>query len=208
MNTAHGDFVPAAGHHWLLPLYDPFMRLFTRERRWRGAIVDSLDLAPNDIVVDVGCGTGSLAVMAKEKVPQATVIGIDPDRKVLNKAEAKARHKGLSVALHMGFGNDVARLVGAGQASKIVSSLAFHHMQAEMQAETLASIRRALKSGGLLRIADFASASHLPGPTGRLASDIAAAGFQNVRTLAAFRVAFADVVLVGAEKPHGEEQPD
>ena len=203
MNTAHGDFVPAAGHHWLLPLYDPFLRLFTREKRWRGRILDSLDMRPGDVLVDVGCGTGSLALMAKEGVPHASIIGVDPDRKALAKAEAKARRKNLSLELHTGFGSDSARLVGAGRADKVVSSLAFHHMPAEMQAQTLSSIWQALKPGGLLRIADFASGSHLPGPTGRLAADVAAAGFENVRTLGGFRVAFADVTLVGAEKPHG-----
>lgn len=71
MAVAHHDFIPAAGRRWLLPLYDPMIALLTRERRWRGEILKSLDLEPGDIVVDVGCGTGTLAIMAKEQVPQA-----------------------------------------------------------------------------------------------------------------------------------------
>jgi len=203
MTTAHADYVPAAGKHWLLPLYDPFLALFTREKRWRGLILDSLELKAGDVVADVGCGTGTLAVMAKQRAPGAEIVGVDPDPNALKVAARKAQRKGASLVLHQGFGRDVARLVGDGRADKAVSSMVFHHMQADAQAETLASIHQALKPGGALRIADFATGHHLPGPTGSLERDIAAAGFENVRTLAQFRVAFNDAIIVAAEKPRG-----
>lgn len=203
MTVTHNDYVPAAGRHWLLPLYDPFIALLTRERRWRGAILKSLDLEPNDIVVDVGCGTGTLAVMAKAHMPQAQVIGIDPDPDALARAQKKAARKGVAVAFHRGFGNEVAKLVGSSRATKAVSSLAFHHMPAEMQAQTIASMRDALAPGGALRIADFVG-GHFHGPAeGSLVDDLASAGLENVRTIGRFRVAFADVALVGGERPRG-----
>jgi len=203
MTVAHEDYVPAAGRRWLLPLYDPFIALLTRERRWRGEILESLDLKPSDIVVDVGCGTGTFAVMAKVRMPQAQVVGVDPDPDALARAQKKAARKGVAVAFHRGFGNEIAKLVGPARATKAVSSLAFHHMPPGMQAQTLASMREALVPGGALRIADFVG-GHFGGPAeGRLVHDLSAAGFENARTIGQFRVAFADVTLVGGEKPRG-----
>ena len=200
MAAAHHDYLPAAGRHWLLPLYDPFIALFTRERGWRGEILKSLDLKPDDVLIDVGCGTGTLAVMAKEHMPKAQIIAIDPDPDALARAQKKAARKGVAVAFHRGFGNDVTKLVGSARATKVVSSLAFHHMPSEMQAQTIAAIRDALVPGGALRIADFVG-GHFHGPAkGRLVDDLAAAGFENARSIGQFRLTFANVALVGAEK--------
>jgi FkbM family methyltransferase len=197
----HHDFIPAAGRRWLLPLYDPLLALLTRERAWRGEILRSLDIEPGDIVVDVGCGTGTLAIMAKEQAPQAEVIGADPDPDALARAQKKAARKGVAVGFHRGFGNETAKLVGAARATKVVSSLAFHHMAREMQAETLASMHAALAAGGVLRIADFVG-GHFGGPgDGMLVQDLTAAGFENVRTIGQFRLMFGKVTLVGGEKP-------
>ncbi|MFF4452186.1 class I SAM-dependent methyltransferase [Streptomyces goshikiensis] len=38
---------------------------------------------PDDVIVDVGCGTGSLALLLPRVEPRARVIGVDPDREVL-----------------------------------------------------------------------------------------------------------------------------
>jgi ubiquinone/menaquinone biosynthesis C-methylase UbiE len=198
--THHDDFLPAAGKGWLLPFYDPLIAVLTNERRWRGTILEALDLRSDEVLVDVGCGTGTLAIMAKQSVPQATVIGIDPDPDALARSRGKAARKGVTLALHQGFGNEVAKLVGSGRATKVVSSFAFHHMPIEMQNETLASVREALAPGGALRIADFVG-GHFGGPDkGELEARVKAAGFANVRTIIRFRVAFSDVALVGAEK--------
>ena len=203
MATGHHHYVPAAGLRWLLPFYDPFIALFSREGRWRGEILKSLDLKANDILVDVGCGTGTLAVMAKAHMPQAQVIGVDPDPDALARAQQKAARKGVAVAFHRGLGNEAVKLVGAARATKAVSSLAFHHMPPEMQAETLASVREMLTPGGAVRIADFVGGHFHGAAEGGLVKSLAAAGFENARTISRFRLAFSDVTLVGGEKPRG-----
>lgn len=195
------DYLPAAGKHWLLFLYDPLVALTSREGKWRGAIVESLALKDGDVVVDVGCGTGTLAVMAKARMPQAHIIGIDPDPRALARAERKATRKGAAVEFKRGFGDEVAALVGQGKATKAVSSMVLHHMPRAAQLATIASMHDALVPGGAVRIADF-TGGHFNGPAEHnLIDDLTAAGFENARTLDRFRVAFADTILVAAEKP-------
>jgi precorrin-6B methylase 2 len=160
MDVSRDDYLPAAGKHWLLPLYDPFLAVFTRERRWRGQILEALDLKPDDVVVDVGCGTGTLAIMAKELAPGALVIGIDPDPRALARAQKKATQRGVGVTFQRGFGHETAKIVGEGRATKAVSSLALHHMKREAQLATIAATCAALRPGGAVRIADFVGGGH------------------------------------------------
>lgn len=199
MATAR-DYVPAAGQHWLLPLYDPLVALLTRERTWRGAIIDSLEPKPGDVIADVGCGTGTLAVMAKQKEPGVTVIGIDPDPRALARAERKARAKGVAISFQRGFGDEVASIAGAGRLTKAVSSMVLHHMPHDTQLRTIAAMRDALKPGGAIRIADFVS-GHFASESTDLVRDLTAAGFANARVLQRFRVLGSETILVAAEKP-------
>ena len=53
-------FTPAAGHHWLTPFYDFGVAALTRENRWRRALIAQVRPGPGDVILDVGCGTGSL----------------------------------------------------------------------------------------------------------------------------------------------------
>jgi FkbM family methyltransferase len=202
MDVTRDDYLPAAGKHWLLPLYDPFLALFTRERRWRGQILEALDLRPDDRVVDVGCGTGTLAILAKERVPGAEIVGIDPDPRALARARKKAARKGLAVTFQLGFGDEMAKIVGENWATKAVSSLALHHMKRAAQLATIAAMYAALRPGGAVRIADFVGGGHFNGyAEGGLIADLTAQGFENARSFGRFRAAFADAEIVGAEKP-------
>ena len=96
-------FVPALGDHRLSPFYDTTISLMTCERTWRRAFVKQIAPEPRDVILDLGCGTGSLAVLLKQSEPGASVYGIDPDPDILTRAEIKARDAGVLVHFAQGF---------------------------------------------------------------------------------------------------------
>jgi ubiquinone/menaquinone biosynthesis C-methylase UbiE len=82
------SYLPAAGHHWSLPLYDPLVRLLGGNAA-RALLLDQAAVRPRHRVLDIGCGTGSLVVLIKSKYPNVEVVGLDPDPKGSRPRETK-----------------------------------------------------------------------------------------------------------------------
>ena len=63
--------------------YDLTVWLMTlgRERALRERILNPARLERGDVVVDVGCGTGTLAIAAKRRLGSGNVFGIDASRR-------------------------------------------------------------------------------------------------------------------------------
>jgi ubiquinone/menaquinone biosynthesis C-methylase UbiE len=144
-------YVPAAGRPAFTRLYDTVVALTMREAAFRGRLrAQVLDgLAPGAAVVDVGCGTGTLAIALA--AGGAAVIGVDGDPEVLALARAKPGagavqwRKGLATAL---------QLPGAS-ADRVVMSLLLHHLEPAGRRTALAEAARVLAPGGRLHIADW-----------------------------------------------------
>jgi len=68
MSHAKRTYLPAAGHDWALPLYDPFVKLLGAEMA-KAAVLDQAGLQPKLQVLDIGCGTGTLAARIKQRHP-------------------------------------------------------------------------------------------------------------------------------------------
>lgn len=149
------DFVPALGWSALSPLYDGVVRAFSREHRWRPAFLAQIAPRDGEAILDVGCGTGSLAILLKQAVPGARVVGLDPDGDILARAAAKARAAGVEIEWRQGFAIDAA---GEGRPfDKTVSSLVFHQVPPAGKADGIAAMIAATKPGGEVHIADFAA---------------------------------------------------
>ena len=76
------EFTPALGYRFLTPLYDLAISLLTREQYWRGKFVEMVEPKHGDRILDVGCGTGSLAIRLSSLESGSEVIGLDPDPNV------------------------------------------------------------------------------------------------------------------------------
>ena len=150
--TASRPFIPGMGVDWLLPLYDPFTRLLGVGRT-RVTLLAQAQLEPGHRILDVGCGTGSLAVLARQRFPDVDVVGIDPDERALDRATRKARRGGVQVRFDRGFAD--ALDYPAASFDRVFSSFMFHHLAATEKAATLRAVRRVLKPGGSLHLVDF-----------------------------------------------------
>jgi len=158
MAHAHGGsgdqpFVPALGWHRLTRLYDPLIGLMLRERVLKQQLVEQARLAPGQVVLDFGCGTGTLAILLKRACPGARVIGIDADPQVLAIARRKIAGAGLDIDLQQGF--FTAETFPEGSLDRIVSSLVLHHLTRDEKLAVLRAMRGALRPGGELHVADF-----------------------------------------------------
>ena len=145
-------YLPAAGHDWFLPLYDPFVKLVGGDRV-RRALLEQAGVRAGQRVLDVGCGTGSLVVLIKRLHPDVDVVGLDPDPKALARARRKAEREAVSIRLDRGFSDELP--YSAASFDLVFSSLMFHHLSAEEKGPTLREIRRVLRPGGFLHLLDF-----------------------------------------------------
>jgi SAM-dependent methyltransferase len=154
VGLAGRGFTPALGVHWLTPLYDLAIALFTRERRWRRLLARQIDPQPGERILDIGCGTGSLALLVKQICPEADVIGLDPDPAVLARARRKARKSGVPLRLVQGFARaEVLRELRP--IAKIASSLVLHQVPVPEKIAILDACFAALRAGGELHLADY-----------------------------------------------------
>ena len=150
--TTPRPFIPGMGIDWLLPLYDPFTTLLGVGRT-RATLLAQARLEPGHRMLDIGCGTGSLAVLARQRFPDVDVVGIDPDPRALERAARKARRRGVQVRFDRGFAD--ALDYPAASFDRVFSSFMFHHLAAAEKEATLRAVRRVLKPGGSLHLVDF-----------------------------------------------------
>ena len=149
------SYVPALGDNRLSPLYDTTMSLLTCERTWQRAFVKQIDPKPRDVILDVGCGAGTLAILLKQACPAASIYGSDPDPDILTRAENKARDKDLLIHFSHGYAQETAQVATSIRPNKIVTSLVLHQVRMASKRSTLLSAFAALRSGGELHIADY-----------------------------------------------------
>jgi|SRR5262249_34821512 len=152
MQDRQRTYLPAAGRDWALPLYDPLVKLLGGDRV-RRTLINQAAVGPADRVLDIGCGTGTLAVMMKQLHPDLIVVGLDPDPKALARARKKAGRAGVSIQFDQGFSHELP--YPSGFFNRVFSSFMFHHLEPGQRENTLREVRRVLVPGGSLHLVDF-----------------------------------------------------
>jgi ubiquinone/menaquinone biosynthesis C-methylase UbiE len=138
--------------------YDLLVWLATlgRERAFRDKMLDLARLKPGETVLDVGCGTGSLAIRAKQRVgPTGAVFGIDASPEMLARAGRKARKAGLEIV----FNQVPAQALSYpdDQFDVVLSTLMLHHLPRKAREQCGHEIARVLKPGGRMLAVDFSA---------------------------------------------------
>lgn len=146
-------YLPALRFRALTGLYDRVIRRTTREALFKRRLLEQASLEPGQRVLDLGCGTGTLAIMAKDQHPDAELVGLDADPEMLEQAGEKAAKAGVGVQFDQGLSD---RLPYKDQSfDQILSTLFFHHLTGEDKRRTAEECARVLKPGGELHVADW-----------------------------------------------------
>jgi len=219
MRQSHDSkYVPALGFHWLTPCYDAVVGATTRERRFKQALIRQANIEVGHRVLDLACGTGTLAIWLKQACPGAEVVGVDGDPAVLARAGRKAQRA--AVALQFAEALAYALPYPPARFDRVLSSLFFHHLSWEDKQRTAQEIFRVLRPGGQLHVADWGKAGNgamrglflaiqlLDGFSntrdnleGRLIELFEDAGFAEVAQRQSFSTLFGTMALYSARKP-------
>ena len=146
-------FIPAAHYDLLTPVYDLCVGTLMPDRRIKESLIAQAELSAGHVVLDVGCGTGTLLLMLALKHPEIHAIGIDPDPRILAIARRKATRRGMRLELVRGM---AGALPHADESiDHVLTSLALHHLSTEGKAAFFRESLRVLRPGGSVHVADF-----------------------------------------------------
>ena len=155
--TEHGqgeaDFIPALGFHRLTPLFDFVAAVAVRDRAIKRRLLAHAGITAGEQVLDVGCGTGTLALRAAQAARGVRVTGLDADATIL----ARARRKAASAGVDLSFdeGRSTALPYPNASFDLVLSTLFFHHVDDDAKRQTASELIRVLRPGGRVVVADL-----------------------------------------------------
>lgn len=218
MGHKKAGYVPALGWDCLTPVYDPLVRLTTREMSFKNRLLDEADIAETARILDVGCGTGTLLLLVRRRSKSLLAIGLDGDMNVLDIARSKTHRYVENIALVQAFCFDIPFADGAFD--RVLSSLMLHHLTRSEKIRTLKEMYRVLCPGGELHVADWGRPHNLlmralafsvrlgdsfartaDNIKGRLPTLFRDAGFEDISETARFATLFGTLSLYKACKP-------
>lgn len=152
-------YIPALKYDWLTKVYDPVLQLTMPERKFKSALIDQMKIKPTDRILDFGCGSLTLSIMAAQRHPHAQFFGVDIDEKIISIAKEKLSKTDLNIDVQQYDGNKLP--YPNNYFDRVMSSLVFHHLTLRQKYGALDEIKRVLKPSGEIHIADFGEAANL-----------------------------------------------
>ncbi|MBO0783113.1 MAG: methyltransferase domain-containing protein [Ktedonobacteraceae bacterium] len=119
----------------------------------RNMTADLAELRSGETVLDVGCGTGALALVACERIGAAgRMVGIDPSPQMIASARRKAKRAKRAIDFQLGV---IEHLPFSDQScDAVMATMMMHQLPDDLQRQGLSEIARILKPGGRVVVVD------------------------------------------------------
>ena len=125
--------------------------------------INNIGLNPNDILLDIGCGTGAAVKIASRICHQGKIYGVDPIETMINIA-LKKRDKPSNIKFILGSAENIP--LDNKSVNKVIAINSIHHWKDYKKG--LLEVHRVLKSKGLFFISNDIvnnkDCGHGPGP--------------------------------------------
>ena len=158
-NRERAPYVRALRFRSLTKYYDLIVGLSTREKTFKTALLRQAKLKSGERILDLACGTGTLAIQCKEMYPEAEVIGVDGDQEILAIAADKADKASLPIKFEEGL--SFALPYRDASFDVVTSTLFFHHLTAKDKKRTVSEIARVLTPDGRFHVADWGKPTNI-----------------------------------------------
>lgn len=146
----HGLVLHSAARYDLLA----WLLTYGRERELRERILSFAELLHGEAVLDVGCGTGTLAIAASRHVgTTGDVTGIDASAAMIARANRKAAKARVRVAFQVALAENLP--FPERRFDVVLSTLMLHHLPRAVRRQCAGEIARVLKVGGRVLAVDF-----------------------------------------------------
>jgi trans-aconitate 2-methyltransferase len=108
---------------WDATTYD---RVAEPQTRWGRAVLDRLDLAGDEAVLDAGCGSGRVTEVLADRLPRGRVVALDASPAMVGEARRRLARFGDRVAFVTADLGRPFEVPGGGPVDAIVSTATFH----------------------------------------------------------------------------------